>query len=60
MTIACSITNSHLLITLCHRPRKHQLSDFFNTNEILQQQAAKPLARLVRLGECQLDLRLNK
>ena len=37
MTIACSITNSRLLITLCDRPRKHQLSDFFNTNEIFQQ-----------------------
>jgi hypothetical protein len=34
MTIARSITNSRLLITLCDRPRKHQLSDFFNTHSL--------------------------
>jgi hypothetical protein len=32
LAIACSITSSRLLITLLYRPRKHQLSDFFNTN----------------------------
>ncbi len=37
MAIACSITNSRLLITGSCRPRKHQLGDFFNTNAMLRQ-----------------------
>jgi hypothetical protein len=39
LAIACSITSSRLLITLLYRPRKHQLSDFFNTNSLLHSSA---------------------
>jgi len=41
LAIARSITDSRLLITLLLSARKHQLSDFFNTNAISRQLAFK-------------------